>query len=112
MTPEEAGFYFESGEWNWLSDHQRAELQMEVKYLCMPFSIFHGSIERTLGRPVFTHEFGLNWDGLLEELQGRRPQATFSEVMDLLLDTGKPVMFAVPQEDGGFTLVEHSDANG
>ena len=25
--------------------------------LCMPFSIFQEAVEKTLGRPVWTHEF-------------------------------------------------------
>lgn len=37
--------------------------------LTSDFSHFHGSVELLLGRPVFTHEFGLNANGLIAEAE-------------------------------------------
>ena len=42
------------------------------------------SIEASLGRPVFTHEFRLNLTGLIAEFEGVIPQQTLRDVIDLL----------------------------
>jgi len=43
--------------WEGQSDLDVASFQLFVAELCMPFSVFHGAVERALGRPVFKHEF-------------------------------------------------------
>ncbi len=48
----------------------------------MPFDVFHKAIEEALGRPVWTHEFGLNWDGLWLELMGEADRP--SNLADIL----------------------------
>jgi len=42
-------------------------IQLLTAELIMPFDVFQEAVEKCLGRPVFTHEFGMNVDGLLEE---------------------------------------------
>lgn len=84
LTKEQAIKLYESGFWETLSYRQRAEFQITTKLLCMPFSIFHEAVEKTLGRPVFTHEFGLNPEGIKAEiLEGKSPP-TFTEILDLI----------------------------
>lgn len=74
LTKEQAIEFAESGTWKEMSLRQRAEFQMIQDKLCMPFSVFHEAVEKTLNRPVFTHEFGLNYDGLIAELfEGKEP---------------------------------------
>lgn len=46
--------------------------------------MFHEAVEKALGRPVWTHEFGLNWDGLKKELMGEAPAPTMQEIIDLI----------------------------
>lgn len=50
----------------------------------VPFDIFHEAIEKTLGRPVFTHEFGLNREGLKKELFGEKESPTLEDVINLI----------------------------
>lgn len=50
---------------------------MEPVLMC-EFSDFHKGIERLLGRPVWTHEFGVNMDGLREEAR-KAYAGTFTE---------------------------------
>jgi hypothetical protein len=50
----------------------------------MPFSIFHEAITKALGRPVFTHEFGLNREGLIKELFRGAPAPTLEEIINLI----------------------------
>jgi hypothetical protein len=61
-----------------------ALFQMFTEELCMPFGEFQGAVEKALGRPVFTHEFGLNWDGIAQELLGERSAPTIDEIINLI----------------------------
>lgn len=61
-----------------------AKFQLFTEELCIPFGVFHGTIEEALGRPVYTHEFGLNMDGLIQELLGERDAPTMEEIINLI----------------------------
>lgn len=63
----------------------------------MPFDLVHQRIEELVGRPVWTHEMGLNKDGLIAEARGAR-HATMDEIVGQLAQTGKLVI--VLTEDG------------
>lgn len=69
MNKQEAIQFYESGKWKEMSDKEIALFQLNEDRLCMPFGVFHRAVESTLGRAVFTHEFGLNRDGLIQELK-------------------------------------------
>jgi hypothetical protein len=84
MTEAEAITLADSKFWETMTMRERAVFQMFESRLCMPFSVFHEAMEATLGRPVWTHEFGLNADGLKKELLGTGPAPTFEEIMDLI----------------------------
>ena len=66
------------------SSYEIAYFTMLVEELCLPFDVFHQAITDALGRPVYTHEFGLNWDGLWEELNGERTSPTVEEIINLI----------------------------
>ena len=53
----------------WLSDDPRVigYHQLMDPRMLVPFSKFHEGIEALLGRPVWTHEFGVNYEGLKNE---------------------------------------------
>jgi hypothetical protein len=84
MTSEQAIQLAESKFWEDLSLRQRAEFQLTEDMLCMPFEVFHEAVEKTLGRPVYTHEFTLNRDGLISELLGDRPAPSLEEIINLI----------------------------
>ena len=67
MTKEQAIALAESNFWEGMSHREIAEFQMMEEKLCMPFTVFHEAVEKTLGRPVFTHEFGLNYQGIKDD---------------------------------------------
>ncbi len=94
MTREQAIALAASRFWEDMNHRQRAEFQMGARRMCMPFDVFHEALEKTLGRPVWTHEMGMNWDGLLAELHGNRPAPTFVEIMRLI-PADKRVIVAV-----------------
>ena len=72
---------------NWWKDKSAKDItffQFFTAELCMPFSEFHEALEKTLGRPVFTHELGMNYDEIAKELLGHTKAPTLQEVLDLI----------------------------
>lgn len=57
--------------WEVATPQEIATFQLREDRLCCPFDVFQLAVESTLGRPVFTHEFGMNRDGLLNELAAK-----------------------------------------
>ena len=84
LTREQAIALHDSGGWEKWDYKTRARFQMEQDCLCMPFGEFHKAVEEALGRPVFTHEFAMNRNGMLAELQGKATPPTFAEVLAML----------------------------
>jgi len=84
MTKDEAVALFDSKFWEPMSYRDRAVFQMFEGRLCMPFDVFHEAVEKSLGRPVFTHEFGLNHEGLQKELMGKAAAPTFEQIIELI----------------------------
>lgn len=84
LTKEQAISFYENKLYENMSYRQIAEFQIEQDRLCMPFDIFHEAIQKTLGRPVFTHEFALNREGLKKELSGEKELSTLEDVISLI----------------------------
>lgn len=95
MTKNEAMALYESKFWEQMSFRDRAMFQMFEDLLCMPFDVFHEAIEKALGRPVFTHEFGLNREGLRRELLGESPAPTMGDIIALIPKSKRIVLSAV-----------------
>lgn len=94
MTKESAIALAESKFWEGMTHRQIAEFQMCENKLCMPFSVFHEAIEKTLGRPVFTHEFGLNLQGLKDELFNGKQAPTLEEIINLIPEDKRLIVCA------------------
>ena len=60
--------------WNSEDPMEVAMGQLNEPTLIMDFRKFHEAIEKALGRPVYTHEFGINADGLKEELAAKKSE--------------------------------------
>ena len=90
MTPknsigkEKAIQLYNSNWWEGLSYREIAEFQLFTTELCCPFDVFHEAVEKSLGRPVFTHEFGLNYQGISKESLGEKESPTMDEILDLI----------------------------
>lgn len=84
LTKDQAINFAESKAFSNMSYREIAEFQINQKKLCMPFSIFHKAVEKTIERPVFTHEFGLNSDGIKAEIMGSKPPPSFEEIINLI----------------------------
>ena len=84
LTQEQAIAFAESKVWETWSHYEIARFQLFQDKLCVPFTRFHQAIENELGRPVFTHEFGLNPDGIIEEFLGAKEPPTLDEIINLI----------------------------
>jgi hypothetical protein len=94
MTKEKAIALAESKFWEGMTHRQIAEFQICEEKLCMPFSVFHEAVEKTLGRPVYTHEFGLNFQGLKDELFNGKPAPTLEEIINLIPEEKRLIVCA------------------
>jgi hypothetical protein len=82
-----------------------AKYQIFEDILMTNFSTFHEGIEKLVGRPVYTHEFGLNVNGLRQEAREAIAR----------LDDGKPLEEKVASEreyQGIKTLTDYSQKTG
>ena len=84
LTEEQAIKFYSSKTWEDMSHFDLAKFQLHQDRLCMPFSVFHEAVEKSLNRPVYTHEFGLNRDGLIKELLGEIDQPSFEDIVNLI----------------------------
>jgi hypothetical protein len=84
----------DSGWWVGKSAREIAEFQMLTAELCMPFGVFHQAMEESLGRPVWTHEFGLDMPGLMAELMGERPTPSFDAILALIPEDKRVLVVA------------------
>ena len=92
LNEQEAKALYESKEWESWDDKTLATFQLLQDKLCVDFSRFHAAIEKTLGRPVYTHEFGLNRDGLIKELLGEKPAPTLKEIIEMIPEEKRIIM--------------------
>jgi hypothetical protein len=84
MTRDEAVALYESGFWKQMAYEDIAKFQLLEERLCMPIEAFHEAIEKALGRPAYTHEFGFNREGLVKELFHGAPAPTLEETINLI----------------------------
>jgi len=94
LTEEQAKKLFDCKFWEPMSLRDRALFQMHEKRLCMPFIVFHEAVEKTLGRPVFTHEFAYP-DLIKKELLGDREAPSMEEILGLVPADKRILLVAV-----------------
>lgn len=83
LTKEQAIAFDKNKCYEGMTYRQIAEFQIEQDRLCMPFNVFYEAIKKTLGRPVFRHEFAFR-DELRKELYGEKEPPTFEEICALI----------------------------
>jgi hypothetical protein len=84
MTKDEAVVLYDSGFWKQMTSEEIAKFQIMEDRPCIPFDVFHEAITKALGRPVWTHEFGLDREGLIQELFHGAPAPTIEEIINLI----------------------------
>lgn len=95
MTEKQAIAFGNSEAWKTMTDRQIVELQLFTQRLCVPFDRFHQAIEVVLGRGVWTHEFGsAGMPGLQQEFLGNRQPPTMAEIIGMIPEEKRIVVFA------------------
>ncbi len=94
LTREQAVEFFDSKAYESMDDRQKAEFQMEQDRLCMPMDVFQLALEKTLDRPVFTHELGMNRSGLKQELFLNAKPPSLEEVMNMIPEEKRFILTA------------------
>lgn len=84
LTKEQAIELYKSDAWRDWTDEEVVRFQLFQQKLCMDFSRFHKAIEKVLDRPVYTHEFGMNYEGIVEEYLGTKKASTFDEIINMI----------------------------
>ena len=84
LTKEQALEFNDSKKYEAMSDREKAEFQIMQDRLCMPFSVFHEAVTKTIGRDVYTHEFGLNREGIQAEIFDRKEAPSLEDIISLL----------------------------
>jgi hypothetical protein len=94
MTREQALALIETKWWEGKTARQIVTFQLFEERLCMPFDLFHKSVEEALGRPVFTHEFGLNHEGLQKEFLGEKAAPTLQQIIEMIPEAKRIIVIA------------------
>ena len=84
LTKEQAIKFGKSRIYDKWTYEQIVRFQLFQEKMCMPFSIFHEAIEKVLDRPVYTHEFGMNYEGIVLEYLGEKEAPTLDEIIELI----------------------------
>lgn len=92
MTEEQALKLAKTKFWEDLNYRQRANFQLFERRLCMPFDVFHEALEKSLGRPVYTHELGFNLEGIKKEFLGEQEAPTLEEIINLIPEDKRVVI--------------------
>jgi hypothetical protein len=80
--------------WEGKTPREICNVQLFVTELCCPFEVIHKATEEALGRPVYSHEFGLNYEGLVAEFLGVKPPPTLQEIVEMIPEE-KRIVFSV-----------------
>lgn len=83
MRKEQAIELAESKWWESKTYREIVEFQLFEDRLCMPFDVFHEALEKSLDRPVFTHELAFR-DRIEKEFLGERERPTFDEIINII----------------------------
>lgn len=92
FTKEEAISFYDSCVWKGWSSEKIVRLQLFQDLMCVDFDLYHKSISHVLGRPVFSHEFAFH-DQLVKEYLGVEQPPTFNEILDLIPENKKLLIF-------------------
>ena len=83
MTRQQAIDLHSTKWWEKATHEEIARFQIGER-MCCEWSVFHKAVEKTLGRSVYSHEFGFNWLGLRKELLEGGPAPTMEEIIEMI----------------------------
>ena len=84
LSQEQAQLIFKSRVWEQWTDIQLLRFQLFQNNLCMPFGKYHTTLERFLGRPIYTYTLDHQKDKLIKEVLGSDEKPTINEIYNLI----------------------------
>jgi len=84
LTEEQAIAFNKSKVWQSWTDEQIVRFQLFQERICVPYLLFNRALSGILGRPVYTHEFSNNYDGIVQEYLGTKEPPTLEEIINLI----------------------------
>jgi hypothetical protein len=75
---------YRSNWWEGMEPKKIATIGLITRELCLPFDVLHKAVEESLGRPVWTHEFALDFKGIYLELIGEKDAPSMEEIINLI----------------------------
>lgn len=93
LTKEEAIAFAENKGYEDMTAKQIVDLQLFQERLCLPFDLFHDSLEIMLGRSVFTHEFAFP-EALKKEYLGEKEPPSLEDIIKLIPEKKRIVIFS------------------
>ena len=84
LSKEEALTLYGEKWWESLDPIDIAAFQIMQKFLCCPFDVFHSAIEECLNRPVYSHEFGFNLEGIKNELFKNAKAPSIEKIIEMI----------------------------
>ena len=70
--------------WEGKTHREIVEFQLFTAELACRFDVFHEAVEKSLGRPVWTHEFAMNYDGICAEFLGEAEPPTMEQIIEMI----------------------------
>jgi hypothetical protein len=83
LTEQQAIELAKTGWWKQKTPFEVAAFQLQQRRLCMDFPDFHEAVEKSLERPVYTHEF-VDPGSLLKELFGEKEPPSFNDILCMI----------------------------
>ena len=84
LSKQKAIEFHDSKIWEDWTYEQIAKFQLWQDRPCVPFNVFHEALEKSLVRPVGTHELGSNYEEIKKEFLHGQPAPTMKEIMELI----------------------------
>ena len=84
LSEKQAIAFYDSKIYEDWTPYQVVRFQLFQKKLALPLDLFHKSLENVLDRPVWTHELGMNRQGIINEFLGTGAAPTFDEIVGMI----------------------------
>jgi len=74
FTKEQANKFYNEKCYEGMTHKEIAQFQINQNLLCIPFTVFHEAIEKTIGRSMSIKEFSINFDNIKANIMnGNKP---------------------------------------
>ena len=98
FTREDAIAFYEREGWKEMTNRELIDFQFSHGLSCMPMDVLLEAAADVFGRSVYNIEFGLNWEGLKQELYEDKEPPTIVDIIEML-PHDKKIIILGPKEN-------------